>query len=176
MAKVTIREYDSSEPSVLTGAYDLPIYIPGYANFGPENEPTLIAGGDNALATFKSIFGDTPYVFKADQVINGETVRYKGDYEQSYIEAYEYASVTNGDNVARVLVGGDMLQMDVHGEWNHSGVLKLHLYVDVYYNDDDEAVTYWMSDYVDEMIAFAKAMSAAMQMALGGAKCISLGA
>lgn len=93
MAKVTIREYDSSEPSVLTGAYDLPIYIPGYANFGPENEPTLIAGGDNALATFKSIFGDTPYVFKADQVINGETVRYKGDYEQSYIEAYEYASL-----------------------------------------------------------------------------------
>lgn len=93
MAKVTIREYDSSEPSVLTGAYDLPIYIPGYANFGPENEPTLIAGGDNALATFRSIFGDTPYVFKADQVINGETVRYKGDYEQSYIEAYEYASL-----------------------------------------------------------------------------------
>lgn len=93
MAKVTIREYDSSEPSVLTGAYDLPIYIPGYANFGPENEPTLIAGGDNALATFKSIFGDTPYVFKADQVINGETVRYKGDYEQSYIEAYEYAAL-----------------------------------------------------------------------------------
>lgn len=93
MAKVTIREYDSSEPSVLAGAYDLPIYIPGYANFGPENEPTLIAGGDNALATFKRIFGDTPYVFKADQVINCETVRYKGDYEQSYIEAYEYASL-----------------------------------------------------------------------------------
>ena len=86
--------------------------------------------------------------------------------------SYEYASVTNGENVARVLIGGDMLQMDVHGSWNHGGVLKLHLYVDVYYNDDDEAVTFWMSDYVDEMIAFAKAMSAAMQMALGGAKCI----
>lgn len=64
------------------------------------------------------------------------------------------------------------MQMDVHGSWNHGGVLKMHLYVDVYYNDDDEAVTYWMSDYVDEMIAFAKAMSAAMQMVLGGAKCI----
>ena len=86
--------------------------------------------------------------------------------------SYEYAVVSHHDNVARVLIGGDMLQMDVHGEWHHNGVLKLHLYVDVYYNDDDEAVTYWMSDYVDEMIAFAKAMSAAMQMVLGGAKCI----
>lgn len=93
MAKVTIREYDSSEPSVLVGAYDLPIYIPGYANFGPENEPTLIAGGDNALETFINTFGDSPYVFKADQVVKGNVARYKGEYEQSYIEAYEYASL-----------------------------------------------------------------------------------
>lgn len=82
--------------------------------------------------------------------------------------SYEYASVTNGDNVARVLIGGDMLQMDVHGEWNHGGVLKLHLYVDVYYNDDDEATTYWMSDYAVEMNAFVEAMSTAMQMVSGG--------
>lgn len=85
--------------------------------------------------------------------------------------SYEYAVVSHS-SVARVIIGGDMLQMDVHGEWHHNGVLKLRLYVDVYFNDDDEAVTFWMSDYVDEMIAFAKAMSAAMQMALGGAKCI----
>ena len=63
-----------------------------------------------------------------------------------------------------------MLHMDVHGEWNHSGVLKLHLYVDVYFDNDDEAVTFWMSDYAVEMYAFAKAMSAAMQMVLGGQK------
>lgn len=92
--------------------------------------------------------------------------------EEEGIVSYEYASVTNGENVARVILGGDMLQMDVHGEWNHSGVLKLHLYVDVYFDNDDEAVTFWMSDYADEMCAFAKAMSAAMQMVLGGQKCI----
>ena len=84
--------------------------------------------------------------------------------------SYEYASVTNGNNVARVIIGGDMLQMDVHGEWHHNGVLKLHLYVDVYFNDDDEAVTYWMSDFVVETYAFVEAMSAAMQMVLGGQK------
>lgn len=92
--------------------------------------------------------------------------------EEEGIVSYEYAKVTHNGNEARVIIGGDMLQMDVHGEWHHNGVLKLHLYVDVYFNGDDEAVTFWMSDYVDEMIAFTKAMSAAMQMALGGAKCI----
>lgn len=92
--------------------------------------------------------------------------------EEEGIVSYEYAVVSHNGDEARIIIGGDMLQMDVHGEWNHSGVLTLHLYVDVYFNDDDEAVTFWMSDYVDEMIAFAKAMSAAMQMALGGAKCI----
>ena len=82
--------------------------------------------------------------------------------------SYEYATVTNGDNAARVLIGGDMLQMYVHGEWNHGGVLKLHLYVDVYYNDDDEATTFWMSDYAADMYAFVEAMNTAMQMVYGG--------
>lgn len=93
MAKVTIKEYDSSQPSTTVGQYDLPVYIPGYAKFGPENTPTLIAGGDSALETFKKTFGDAPYIFKADQIVGGETLRYKGEYEQSYIEAYEYASL-----------------------------------------------------------------------------------
>ena len=84
--------------------------------------------------------------------------------------SYEYAVVSHHDNVARVILGGDMLQMDVHGEWHHNGVLKLHLYVDVYFDNDDEAVTFWMSDYTVETYAFAKAMSAAMQMVLGGQK------
>lgn len=84
--------------------------------------------------------------------------------------SYEYAVVSHNSNVARVIIGGDMLQMDVHGEWNHSGVLTLHLYVDVYFNDDDEAVTYWMSDFVVETYAFVEAMRAAMQMVFGGKK------
>lgn len=90
--------------------------------------------------------------------------------------SYEYAVVSHHDNVARVIIGGDMLQMDLHGEWHHNGVLKLHLYVDVYYNDDDEATTYWMSDYAVEMYALVEAMRAAMQMVFGGKKCIWLGA
>lgn len=93
MAKVTVKEYDVSEPSVLVGAYDLPIYIPGYAQFGPENEPTLIAGGENALKTFKKIFGNSPYVFKNQQMRNGNVFYKKGDYEKSYIAAYEYAKL-----------------------------------------------------------------------------------
>lgn len=83
---------------------------------------------------------------------------------------YEYAVVSHHDNVARVILGGDMLQMDVHGEWNHSGVSKLHLYVDVYFNNDDEPVTYWMSDFVVGTYAFVEAMRAAMQMVSGGRK------
>lgn len=88
--------------------------------------------------------------------------------EEGGASPYEYAVVSHHGNVARVIIGGDMLQMDVHGEWNHSGVLKLHLYVDVYFNDDDEAVTYWMPDFVVETYAFVEAMSAAMKMVSGG--------
>lgn len=86
------------------------------------------------------------------------------------IVAYEYAVVSHNNNVARIFIGGDMLHMDLHGKWNHSGVQKLHLYVDVYFNDENEAVTYWMSDYVVEMLAFVDAVECAMKMVLGGQK------
>ena len=90
--------------------------------------------------------------------------------EEDGASPYEYAVVSHRDNVARVIIGGDMLQMDLHGKWRHSGVSKLHLYVDVYFNDDDEAVTYWMSDFVVGTYAFVEAMRAAMQMVSGGRK------
>ena len=70
----------------------------------------------------------------------------------------------------REIIGGDMLHMDLHGEWNHNGVERLHLYVDVYFNDEDEAVTYWLSDYAVEMYAFVSAVKCAMDMVLGGQK------
>ena len=91
--------------------------------------------------------------------------------EEGGASPYEYAVVSHHNNVARVIIGGDMLLMDLHGKWRHSGVSKLHLYVDVYFNDD-EAVTYWMSDFVAKTYAFVEAMRAAMQMVSGGRKSV----
>lgn len=88
--------------------------------------------------------------------------------EEEGIVSYEYAVVSHNGNEARVIIGGDMLHMDLHGKWNHSGVQKLHLYFDVYFNDEDEAVTYWMSDYAQEMYAFVSAMKCAVDMVFGG--------
>lgn len=90
--------------------------------------------------------------------------------EEEGIVSYEYAKITHNGNEARLIIGGDMLQMDLHGEWNHNGVQRLHLYVDVYFNDEDEAVTYWLSDYAVEMYAFVSAVKCAMDMVLRGQK------
>lgn len=62
---------------------------------------------------------------------------------------------------------------NIHGAWviyGDIGVQKLHLYADVYFNDEDEAVTYWMSDYAQEMYAFVSAMKCAVDMVFGGQK------
>lgn len=90
--------------------------------------------------------------------------------EEEGIVSYEYAVVSHNGNEARIIIGGDMLQMDLHGEWNHNGVQRLHLYVDVYLNDEDEAVTYWLSDYAVELYAFVSAVKCAMDMVLRGQK------
>lgn len=76
--------------------------------------------------------------------------------------SYEYASVTNGDNVARVLIGGDVLHMDLNGSWNHKGIKTLHPYFDVYFNNDDEAKTYWVDEYDSVISAFYDAFTRAI--------------
>ena len=86
--------------------------------------------------------------------------------EESGAFPYEYAVVSHL-NVARVLVGGDMLQMDLNGSWNHKGVKYLHIYFDVYVDDDDEAMTFWVEKYVSVGEAFTSAMNLAMNCAIG---------
>lgn len=90
--------------------------------------------------------------------------------EEEGIVAYEYAKVTHNGNEARIIIGGDMLNMDLHGAWNHKCVMSLHVYFDVYFNDEDEAATYWMSDYASQMYAFVYAVKCAMDMVLRGQK------
>ena len=84
--------------------------------------------------------------------------------EEEGIVSYEYAAVSHGNNIARVIIGGDLLAMDVHGSWNHKGITTLQLYFDVYFNDDDEANTYWVDEYGSVISAF----NAAMTGAIGG--------
>lgn len=82
--------------------------------------------------------------------------------EEEGIVSYEYAVVSHCGNVARVLIGGDMLQMDVNGSWNHKGNKFLHIYFDVYFNDDDEAKTYWVDKYSSVIAAFYDAITGAI--------------
>ena len=87
--------------------------------------------------------------------------------EEQGAYSYEYAVVSHHSNVARVIIGGDMLQMDLDGSWNHKGDRYLHIYFDVYENDDDEAKTFWVEKYVSVGKAFALAMNRAMSCAIG---------
>ena len=87
MAKVTIREIDSSIPNLAVGAFSLPIYIPGYAITGPENEPTLC----QSFAEFIDKFGSNPYKFKDNKADKNGVTQKKDAYEKSYIIAYELA-------------------------------------------------------------------------------------
>lgn len=81
--------------------------------------------------------------------------------------SYECAVVSHHSNVAQIVAGGDMLQMDLHGSWNHKGDRYLHVYFDVYANDDDEAMTFWVEKYVSVGKAFASAMNHAMSIVIG---------
>lgn len=78
------------------------------------------------------------------------------------IEAFEYASATHRDDIARVVIGGDLLTMDVHGQWHHKGAPYLHSYFDVYINDNDGAITFWIANYNSVGSAFADAMKYAI--------------
>lgn len=82
--------------------------------------------------------------------------------EEEGVVAYEYAVVSHNDNVARVIIGGDMLHMDLHGAWSYNGVALLHIYFDIYFDDDDEATTYWVEEYSSVISAFYNAITGAM--------------
>lgn len=87
--------------------------------------------------------------------------------EEEGIVPYEYAKVTHNGNEARIIIGGDMMQMDAGGSWNHKGVKYLHIYFDVYTPDDDEAMTFWVEKHVSTGEAFTLAMNCALKCAIG---------
>ena len=84
MAKITILEQDLTKASN-SGATENVVYVPGYANMGPANTPTLCS----TLADFERIFGTVPYVFKKTQTYDGTQYAVAGDYEKSYVYAAE---------------------------------------------------------------------------------------
>lgn len=91
MPKITINERDLTRAGVNQLETNA-VYIPGYAVMGPINEPTLC----ETLDEFKAIFGEKPYAFKNQQTFNNavshtstDYVFEAGDYERSYIYAYE---------------------------------------------------------------------------------------
>lgn len=97
MAKITIREVDSTNPGVSATNPDV-AYVPGYAIKGPVNTPTLCEN----LSTFQNLFGTRPYMFKQAQAYPSEfdskakpkKVMYEeDDYEKSYIYACELLSL-----------------------------------------------------------------------------------
>lgn len=88
MPKITINETDLTSAGVSQVDTNV-VFIPGYANIGPVNTPTLCETEDE----FKSTFGDTPYTFRTTHTItdkNGLTLEsVEGSYERSYVYALE---------------------------------------------------------------------------------------
>lgn len=97
MPNIYIRERDLTSAGTLDVTTNI-VYIPGYANMGPINTPTLC----ETLDDFKRIFGNSPYRFKKDapwgaisgswsqDSVNTSTMGnfyQAGEYEKSYIMA-----------------------------------------------------------------------------------------
>ena len=98
MPKITIREKDLTSAGNLEATTNA-VYIPGYANMGPVNKPTLC----ETVNDFYLTFGSEPYRFREDQSweFNGVGTTWSanaindymghfyqaGDYEKSYTMA-----------------------------------------------------------------------------------------
>ena len=98
MPKITIREKDLTSAGNLEATTNA-VYIPGYANMGPVNKPTLC----ETVNDFYLTFGNEPYRFREDQSweFNGDNKTWDakaindymghfyqaGDYEKSYAMA-----------------------------------------------------------------------------------------
>lgn len=89
MPQIKITEVDTSTAGVSDVTTNA-VYVPGYAITGPVNQPTLC----NTLEEFKSIFGDSPYVYRGNHLasdagsfasIPWEVVA--GQHEMSYVFA-----------------------------------------------------------------------------------------
>lgn len=99
MPTITINEKDLTSAGVNQSTSNA-VFIPGYANIGPINVPTLCETVDD----FKYTFGSTPYIFRVQQTVeettstdgssatassNGSITFNAGSYEQSYVYALE---------------------------------------------------------------------------------------
>lgn len=93
MPNINIHEVDYTTAGASTVGTDI-VYIPGYANQGPVNEPVLCETLDDFIATF----GAEPYTFIESQAYpqdfseNAEltgNMYEKGDKEKSFIYAYQ---------------------------------------------------------------------------------------
>lgn len=108
MPSINIYERDLTNPSSNNTTANV-VYIPGYANMGPINEPVIC----ESLNEFYTIFGKKPYQFRGTQsypVIKADDNTYRfntkatkglgdnpsfyqvGDYEKSYMIAAELLS------------------------------------------------------------------------------------
>ena len=95
MPSITIRERDLTSAGNLEATTNT-VYIPGYANMGPTNEPILC----ETLQDFQLIFGSEPYTFRTTQAwpakfsanaVNSNMGNFyeAGEFEKSYIMAAE---------------------------------------------------------------------------------------
>ncbi len=72
MSKITIVEQDLTGLNAITNTEHI-VYVPGYSEKGPINEPTLV----RSIADFTALFGSKPFKFK------------NGELEKSWIYASE---------------------------------------------------------------------------------------
>ena len=95
MPSITIRERDLTSAGNLEATTNA-VYIPGYANMGPTDIPTMC----ETLSDFQLIFGSEPYTFRQPQAWPGKfsssaavsamgKFYEKGEFEKSYIMAAE---------------------------------------------------------------------------------------
>ena len=98
MPKIEIREKDLTSAGNFSATTNA-VYIPGYANVGPINKPTLC----ETLDQFRQVFGSQPYVIRENQMWSNSGVVWgtnavtdsmstfyqEGEQEKSYIMATE---------------------------------------------------------------------------------------
>lgn len=150
MPSITIRERDLTSAGNLEATTNT-VYIPGYANMGPTNEPILC----ETLQDFQLIFGSEPYKFRKAQPWPADysTQRPAGSDDRVQLDPEDASSKVGfdlGDNSA---VSISMSKFYEAGEFEKSyimaaEILKLGLPVLFERTVDPDTVSTWTAQAV----------------------------
>ena len=119
MPKITISEEDLTISNEVETAANV-VYIPGITFNDVEDKPTIFT----SIVKFKEVYGDTPYKFVSNQVVDGETVVGANEFEKSYVYAVELLGSGIPVSFQNIVSLKDFVSYESGNIINDAGVLQ----------------------------------------------------